>query len=330
MFLKSLRRLSPAARTPIDVPTPALVEAIERRMSEACGVPVTISSIERRQVLSASLDRTFHLMRTDGEEPTTLHVRITRPTKGMRRRSRLDHYLTARGYPVPRYFGLVEVDGQAAILWEDCPGVSPRTFGEAPHEQVATAVREMARISATAHDVLDHADVPKVTRWVHPIAHELMSMQADMEGLARHQARLEALAEVEQTFIDSLEGFQPQVLNHNDFVGKNTLMQDDGSVRILDWDSASIGPAGASLRWFAFARDPRTATLPDVYADEMCASGVPVKASDVRHVMQVQQTFWLLSSGVEKRELARIVKGLDYVDRLRREFGLKKAAPLTP
>ena len=298
----------------IEAISPTLRRAIEIEMSERQGVGMRITSIERRDVLSSSSDRTFHLLKLSYGESgrAELHVRLT-PWKAHHLTAHdLDAYLAARPYPVPMYFGSVRDQENVAALWEYCHGRTFRSFIKATPAQIEAVVRAIALISATATDVAEQVHVPVRQRWVHPVAQDILALNGAMKGLKRLRARLETFAAHEEALLERLQGQELQVLNHNDLVSKNTVLMDDGTVRLLDWDSATIGPPGASIR--DFSKQEAADEVAALYAGELRRHGVPAKDDEVRFVMRAQQVFWNLSSGLRLRHGIRIRNGLRLFD----------------
>lgn len=288
-------------------------EAIAAHLSERAGTSIRIVSATSREVLSSAKNRTFHLVRVrseaDGAEQL-LHVRLTRWANRQRDRNRLDNYLSERGLPVPGFFGVVDCDGLVATLWEYCEGRTHRTYQTMPLEQADAVVRAMALISARATDVREAVAVPVGIRWVHPVADALMTLADIHETLAAQRPLIERLADEEHALIERIADYPDDVLVHNDLVARNTLEASDGGVRILDWDSAGIGPHGASLRAFTNAGLDRAQTVADIYVDEARRHGLALRPEDVLLTMRTQQLFWHLSSGQQRNDIKRIAKGL--------------------
>ena len=307
--LLSLARLTSRSPAPGPVSN-ALQRAIEKRISNLIGVAFRIVEIEPRNVLSASPERTFHRLRlkdVSGSE-IDLHVRIQPWRNRWLDVHRLDDYLTAKGFPTPTCYGSVNDGANVAVLWEYCDGQTARSFVKASRDQIEATVRAMALISARSQDVAEHFRIPTLTRWIEPFAGRILEQEAEFDGLAPYRAGLERLASREDAMIERMQSQTLQVLNHNDLVARNTLMMADGSVRILDWDSATLGPIGASLRDFAKLEDD--AEVADLYGAELRRHGLAADDQEVRFVMRAQQIFWNLHIAYRKGLTAKVVNAL--------------------
>ena len=298
--------------TDIESLSPPMQAAIAAHLSERLGERIEVTEATRREVLSSSRLRTFHLARVrsaDGRE-RLLHVRLTAWRFRQRDRNRLDAYLSERGMPTPAFFGVVEHEGQVATLWEHCDGQSHRSFKFLTRDQVDAVIRGMALISARSDDVRQHTQTRRGMRWVHSIADEIMAFARGDDTLMQQEKLIEHLSLSEDAVIQRAEAQDLWVLTHNDLVARNVIAMPDGSVRLLDWDSATIAPAGASLRALNYSATSRAEAVADLYSSEMRRHGLNVQSPDVLFMMKAQQIFWNLSSGVQRRDLRRLTKGL--------------------
>ena len=292
-----------------------MARAIRVFMARHFGFTTRVLSIERRKVLSSSRQRTFHTVTllSGLSRRRQLHVRLTRWEHRQRDDNRLDAYLSAQGLPVPEFFGSVENDGLVATIWEHCPGASHKRYNRmsAPHRR--ETIKAMAMISAHSSDVRDHAEVPNGPRWVHPVAGDIDQIASLWGDLGPHRRDIDYLAAHEDEIIQRFHQAGPQILNHNDLMARNVIAMDNGDVRILDWDSATIGPAGASLRGFVYSMKGGAARdAAELYASEMGRYGISLKSDEILYVMRAQQVFWYLSSGLQRKNFRRVVKGLEF------------------
>lgn len=278
-----------------------MLDTIERRTGHRIirAAPVALAS--------ASKVRSFHRIITDGPP---LHVRLTRWAHRGKNNYRLSAYLSDREYPVPRFYGAFKSGGDQAGVWECCEGSAHGSLEAFTLDQVNSLIDGLALIGARSIDVADHARVPTEIRWARPVLTDLLALpQAEAV-----RPRLEGLLDKEAAILERLQGMEQTILNHNDIVARNVLARDDGSVVIVDWDSASIGPAGASLR--AFAALPLAEHAAARYASQLRDHGVSTRESDVLFVMRAQQTFWFLTSGLVKRRPQRIMTGTKRLEQL--------------
>lgn len=292
-----------------------MVRAIRGVMAQHLGFTTRVLSVERRKVLSSSRQRTFHTvtLRSGLSRRHRLHVRLTHWEHRQRNDNRLDSYLSARGFPVPIFFGSVENEGLVASMWDYCPGASHKRYNRmsAPHRQAT--IKAIALISAQSSDVRDYVDVPDGARWVQPVARDIDQIASLWGDLGPHRREVDYLAAHESGIIHRFHQGGPQVLNHNDLMARNVIAMDNGDVRILDWDSATIGPAGASLRGLVYSMKGSAARdAAELYVSEMGRYGIDLKSDDILYIMRAQQVFWYLSSGLQRKNFRRIVKGLEF------------------
>lgn len=293
--------------------------AMAAHLSERLGERCVITNVTRNDVISSSITRTFHRahVRTASGRDLHLHVRLASWRHRQRDANRLDAYLSDRGLPTPRFFGGVRSEGQIATIWEYCPGSSHRSYKHLSRNHIHALVRSMALISAQTGDVRQHADVPFGMRWIHPIADQIEKLTGEIEGLQGHQGRIDHLRSGEDAVIQRAGAQNTWVLTHNDLVARNVVAMEDQSVRLLDWDSASIAPPGASLRALSYPNTPRKGKeIAELYMQEMRNHGVSAAVDDVHFMMQAQQVFWCLSTGVQRRTLDRLTKGLNLFESL--------------
>ena len=291
-----------------------MLRAIRAHMARHLGFGTRVLKVERPTVWSSSPLRTFHTLTVQSRLVRIhhLHVRLTRWQNRQRDENRLDAYLSDRGFPVPAYFGSVSSGDLVASIWEHCPGQSHKRYNAMDAVHRHATVKAMAMISARARDAQDHAEVPSGPRWIQPVAAEIDALAARWEGLGPHRRNIEYLAAHEDEVIRRLEQSGPQVLTHNDLMARNVIAMEGGQVRLIDWDSATMAPAGASLRGFVYCIKGKVAQeSAEIYVAEMERHGIPLKVADVLFVMRAQQMFWYLNSGFQRKIFKRVAKGLD-------------------
>lgn len=288
-------------------------EAVVDHLRERLGEEVRIVGCARKKVVSSTVRRTFHRLtvQTGSEGPKRrMHVQLTQRAYRHRDRHRLDAYLSERGFSVPTFFGVVERDDLVAAVWEDCKGEAHKSFGQMSRAHLRGLLRSVAAVSACAEDVQDFANVPRSIRWVHPIAEEIASLANEFDVLHEHQSDIEHLHNNQDAMIRRASEQDLWVLTHNDLVARNTIAGRRNAIWIVDWDSASIAPAGASLRALSSLSLAKQRAAIEVFTDEMLRYGHMVQPADVLFTIQVQQIFWRLSSGHARRDIGRIMDGL--------------------
>jgi thiamine kinase-like enzyme len=124
------------------------------------------------------------------------------------------------------------------------------------------------------------------------------------------QSEIAFFQKIEADAIKELHSYGPAILNHNDLTALNVILGDDGLIRIVDWENASLGPPGASLRKFANHDPVKRRRIAELYSGYMTNFGIPLRPDDVLRVMQGQQAFWYLAAGLRRHEIWRIKAGL--------------------
>lgn len=291
-----------------------MMSAIEAHLKEWTAKDIRVLSAVRRRVASSTLRRTFHLVTIqevpDGR-PYKLHVRLARWMHRHRDQHRIDAYLSSKAFAVPKFFGVVEHGSQVATLWRYYRGKSHRTFARMKPAHVQGVVESMADISARSEDAAQFANLPREMRWVNPVAEDLAAYLEECGVLSEHEAKLRQLREGEISVVKRAEEQPIWVLTHNDLVARNVVASKKGVVRLVDWDSASIAPAGASLRAFFGREFNISEDVAELYSSAMRRHGINIEASDVLFTLKAQQIFWYLSSGLSRRNLSRVLVGLE-------------------
>lgn len=109
---------------------------------------------------------------------------------------------------------------------------------------------------------------------------------------------------------------------HNDYRPGNVLLKQGDKPVIFDWDYASLGPPGATLRTMARLTEPEQMQVVDLYCAHLAAKGLSVRAPDVMFAMRAVQVFHALTFGgrrsAEDHRWAesRFRWGLDHIDYL--------------
>ena len=114
-----------------------------------------------------------------------------------------------------------------------------------------------------------------------------------MRSLARNVARL---ARVEKAALERL-GSLGEGLTHNDYRSANVFLNSEDQPVIFDWDTASYGPPGATLRILARRPEEELSEWVKIYCDHLEAKGWPCAENDVRFSIRAAEVFHALAFG---------------------------------
>ena len=169
--------------------------------------------------------------------------------------SEIDKFISSidvKEFTTPKYYGSlagVDEDGDFQLsMWECLSIEQPPTAFSDHYEKVVAAA---AAITALTRQV--RRAVPGIRptiQFVRPVAERLLArfdpavVQVDRALFEERVAMLASLEGPAITRIERLGGY----FSHNDIGNANMLLRADGPPVILDWENASMGPPGATLR----------------------------------------------------------------------------------
>lgn len=169
--------------------------------------------------------------------------------------SEIDKFISSidvKEFTTPKYYGSlagVDEDGDFQLsMWEHLSIEQPPTAFSDHYEKVVSAA---AAITALTRQV--RRAVPGIRptiQFVRPVAERLLVqfdpavVQVDRALFEERIAMLASLEGPAITRIERLGGY----FSHNDIGNANMLLRPDGPPVILDWENASMGPPGATLR----------------------------------------------------------------------------------
>ncbi len=200
--------------------------------------------------------------------------------KGRRARfyTSLEQHLYEHGLDVPRLLGSIRRAELHIAVWEYVGG-RPPSFHPSAVEHCHAIIRAVAKASLHHLPLAIHKTLAPRTLWLDQVHHELNS------------------------YVDQLRHF-PQVLCHHDIKRENLILTGDGRCFIVDWDSASMGAAGSSLRLFALFEDAELrSSLFSLYANLMRMHEVDVLPKDVEFAATVNQALWDIHTGLPSHVL---------------------------
>jgi len=151
--------------------------------------------------------------------------------------------------------------------------------------QNAATLEAVGRLLARLHQVSSQAATP-------------LQLPARIQGYATLAGGAEAqqMAEEAQTLLARLPGAGKTCLCHNDVNAANLLRQADGSLALIDWEYAAIGPPAFELGLVAeyhALTDAATRLLLAAYdqAGGSCGADI-VGLTGWRHLYRLVQTLW--------------------------------------
>ena len=193
-----------------------------------------------------------------------------------------------RGWIPDLLCGVIDAAAERGVLvLED---ITPAEQGDVLHgctdEEAGAVVRVLARLHGGSWNVTEDASAAGLPRW------SAQPMEPDRwrDRLARASERfpeileriVESLRDVPKKVADagSVLGQGPASWLHVDAHLDNTLFRPDGTVVLLDWCNAAVGPPVVDLARFLIegvvesSQPERVGALLSVYADELRRAGV--------------------------------------------------------
>ena len=92
----------------------------------------------------------------------------------------------------------------------------------------------------------------------------------------------------------------PRFLTHNDFRPANMHFEPSGRLVVLDWEAASLGPPGATLRFMARWPEAEQRQVVDLYCSHLAAKGIALRAEDVTFGMPASAVVQAVSFGAQQ------------------------------
>lgn len=189
-------------------------------------------------------------------------------------------------------------------------GKSLASYSQGELERLVEAV---ATTDATAKPP---TELPK-TFWLKRTSGELRLRAKTDPEFARYLPQIRRFGALEHRIFRS---FKYTHITHNDLHSSNVIMTAK-RVYLVDWDSVSLGPPGASLRamsnWEATKRNWIAARY-SAYAE---AAGLKIEPEAVLYAMLSHQIYWALRTALRLNRLDRLPGAFRGLRRLTREFG---------
>jgi hypothetical protein len=140
----------------------------------------------------------------------------------------------------------------------------------------------------------------------------------DVSSLSESAAKLVGFEAGALERLSSLGGY----FTHNDYRRGNVFLKRGDKPVIFDWDYASLGPPGATLRIMARLTEPEQMQVVDLYCAHLATKGLSLRAQDVLFAMRAVGVFHaLISAGrrsaVDHSPAEKVFRwGLDHVEYL--------------
>ncbi len=226
---------------------PVLREVLVQGLSAHFGRPVRIAGLERRPLATSShaIER-LRVMLASGERLRVVFKRLQPGEKlyGNEREVLIYRRLLDRGrFGAPTLYASVydEAEGRYWLFLED---LGSSTLDEGDVEEWFAAVRWLARMHSTYHG--READLRALACLMeHGPAYYHMVAQSARRNLVLAGAdaalrRFDALMGGYDSLVAYLVG-QRRTLVHGDIFVQNLIIQAEGGIRAIDWESAAIG-----------------------------------------------------------------------------------------
>lgn len=294
------------------VPTPQAIDArwLSNVLAER-GNDWGITDLRMEPVGTGQLGDTMriHLQRRSGDGPETIIGKFAAASQDSREAAASNNLYAreigfyrelagaARIATADCHGAVLAQDGTFALLLEDCAPARPgdQIVG-IDNGQAHAAVIEAARLHAAFWDV--DADASRDLSWLEsgePEQRPLAQPFYPADGIRnswpgyrdRHAEDLsdEVIALCDR-FCERYDGYnaipanRPRCVTHNDYRPDNMLFHADGTLKVVDWQSAALGYAAVDVAYLiggAFSPDVRRAVEPDLldaYYAELLQQGV--------------------------------------------------------
>lgn len=315
-----------------DLDTPFGPDEIRSFLERATRRKFGAFTLTRREVSSSSTDRSFWRADLEAEGGRfSFHVKCQpgRPGRDETMDRLMADNLEASQRPFPIYHGQFEARDHTIRVWDHCEGESRDSFQSFSQQELAAVIDAIVEVEAQSTEAFAAAGAPEGLRWIEPTAARLKTIEGELTALRLKQP-LALWTAIEPTVIARLSRMGGRVLCHNDLKAPNVILTPEGGARIVDWDSAAIGPYGASLRVFSRSRTDADRFCAERYVEAHGRRGAELNVNDVMFVMHAQEAFWALDTGLAKRRISRVASGLRHVGRAFARSGVLKmtARPL--
>lgn len=238
-------------------------------------------------------------------EPVTVFTKAgvgeSRFRKGL---ARFLSRLSVDEFRAPSYFGMLKLgsDDRMNLLhvWEYIAqerALTGRDWRKGRRNIVIAA----AGMTSVTEEVL--SKVPKLrsaisfvkpmTEMVHSVVENYSKRDVEVSSLSSGVSRLAKTEGAAIERLKSLGGY----FTHNDYCVNNLFFDPDGKPVIFDWDGASLGPPGATLRNMARLAESEQVQVVDLYCAHLASKGLIFRAEDVLFALRATQVFHAVIHG---------------------------------
>jgi hypothetical protein len=210
-------------------------------------------------------------------------------------------------YRSPRFYGRIDT----TEVWEYVAGGSKplRTYTQA---ELNALLQGIAAVEAT----LKSPDLPQ-TFWLRPVARRLEAAAEISADLRPFVPNIRKFARWESRLLQ--QAFVP-CLTHNDLHSHNIILA-GAQICLVDWESASFGPPGATLRVFSDWPMREKRAIAVRYARYRNRLGFPVDIPDVIFAMHTHQMFWAFHTAARQGKADRFRRGWRHFGEILKSIG---------
>lgn len=293
-----------------------VVNKVVRRVQKSTGLQLRYdSSVPLAEAYSYCPHRRFwrvDLATSNGGKLST----FIKADKLSFKRYRIAKRLSSRALPVPDFYDSFFMGGHKYGIWSYQAGECYKNYKQFSDTQLVELASALALLNVGGAALCKGLALPVGSLWARPIAADVAACLPVNEKLRSCFSILEDFKKFEPVMLRILNNGSYGYLNHNDCKASNVLLLRNGGVSITDWDSASFGPLGVSLRCFANAEFKRRKLVVNAYVKSLSELGVDLSANAADQMLCLQQVFWSLATGVHLNDSERIYRGLYLFSRL--------------
>jgi hypothetical protein len=240
-----------------------------------------------------------------GAEPNELAYGLARTLSGLPRPC----------YRSPTFYGRLD----KTEVWEYVAGHS-KALASYSQPELEALLEGVVAVETAVHS----PDLPQ-TYWLKPVAKQL---QAAAETDVRFRPFAPQIRQIAAWEGRLIAAAAPSCLTHNDLHSHNVILGDE-RIHVVDWESASLGPPGATLRCFGNWPMAEQRRIAIGYARYRARYGHPVAVRDVLFAMNLHQAFWALRTAARQRKPDRLLRGWRLFQPLIPRCSTEEPAPMT-
>lgn len=296
---------------PLDGFTALAKRRIARIVSRVEGESFSFSNCYRLEGASSSdADRSFWVVEllSASQSRFSVFVKISSvPRRGVR----ISQALSGLNLPTPFCYGSFVMRGRGVALWQYQDGFSKKFFHSFTDVELVQAARAIASYNFLGAEDKVRKIVGVAQFWSGSVSAQLKEFVTKFSVLRDRVDVINCYVRFEGLLLKVLLRDSQICLNHNDFKASNILFLHSGECVITDFDSASFGCFGVSLRCFAVMPLERRLLVVNEYVKRLKELGVVVSPESIHQVMCAQQILWALHTGIRLGNRLRVERGLN-------------------